>query len=306
MVDVNRDELAYKSEVKLTGYCNAKNDENNNLWVTMESPFLTKKITQKFPTLPGYTIPETRAIGDNEIEITSNGNYILGQNDEDPDDLEMDIDNNNNNNNNNNSKKLTLLKNQTRDNITSNFILGKININIPSPVYPEITFNTITQNDTYYTLSELTNDQSEYFSKNSKIKCQTNQTKIIIDELYSGTYNWANKMISSWKSTQTSVYLYQYQEMIYIHLDSKNKIWHIEWSSQNKGGYTKTFAANSYVAVGDYSNAFWLWFRNSAIPNVNLLSLYDPLPGAQYGEGTQSETLMELSTDYFDFAWPRT
>lgn len=132
MVDVNRDELAYKSEVKLTGYCNAKNDENNNLWVTMESPFLTKKITQKFPTLPGYTIPETRAIGDNEIEIKSNGNYILGQNDEDPDDLEMDIDNNNNNNN-NNSKKLTLLKNQTRDNITSNFILGKLNINIPSP-----------------------------------------------------------------------------------------------------------------------------------------------------------------------------
>jgi len=65
LVDVNRDELAYKSEVKLTGYCNAKNDENNNLWVTMESPFLTKKITQKFPTLPGYTIPETRAIGDN-------------------------------------------------------------------------------------------------------------------------------------------------------------------------------------------------------------------------------------------------
>jgi len=130
LVDVNRDELAYKSEVKLTGYCNAENDENNNLWVTMESPFLTKKITQKFPTLPGYTIPKTRAIGDNEIEITSNGNYILGQNDEDPDDLEMDIDNNNNNNN---SKKLTLLKNQTRDNITSNFILGKININIPSP-----------------------------------------------------------------------------------------------------------------------------------------------------------------------------
>lgn len=306
MVDVNRDELAYKSEVKLTGYCNAKNDKNNNLWVTMESPFLTKKITQKFPTLPGYTIPEiqTRAIGDNEIEITSNGNYILGQNDEDPDDLEMDIDNNNNNNN---SKKLTLLKNQTRDNITSNFILGKININIPSPtVYPEITFNTITQNDTTYTLSQLTNDQSEYFSKNSKIKCKT---KIIIDELYqdgggSGIYNWTDKMRGSWKSTQTSLYLYQYQEMIYIHLDSKNKIWHIEWSSQNKGGYTKTFAANSYVVLGNYSNGYWLWFRNSAIPNVNLLSLYDPLPGL--GEGSMSETLMELSTDYFDFAWPRT
>lgn len=100
----------------------------------MESPFLTKKITQKFPTLPGYTIPETptRAIGDNEIQITTNGNYILGQNDEDPDDLEMDLDNNNNNNN--NSKKLTLLKNQTRDEITPNYVLGKLNVNIQLPI----------------------------------------------------------------------------------------------------------------------------------------------------------------------------
>lgn len=131
VVSLDRDELAYKSEVKLTGYCNAENDQNNNLWVTMESPFLTKKITQKFPLLPGYSIPEnnTRAVGDNEIDITENGSYILGQNDEDLDDLEMNLDNNNSNSN--PQKSLNLSK--TRDTIDPTYTLGKFNVNVNPP-----------------------------------------------------------------------------------------------------------------------------------------------------------------------------
>lgn len=42
-------------------------------------------------------------------------------------------------------------------------------VDVPEHVYPEITFNTITNNNTTYTLSQLTNNQSEYFSKNSTI-----------------------------------------------------------------------------------------------------------------------------------------
>lgn len=143
VVDVNRDELAYKQQVSLTGYCTAENDANNNLWVTMESPFLTKKIKQKFPQLPGYVIPENRlrATGDTEIEITTNGTYILGQNDEDPDDLEMDEEIPTNSNQ---QRSLTLSKMGTRDTI-STFTLGKFNVNVPSP-----TINSPITSNGYY------------------------------------------------------------------------------------------------------------------------------------------------------------
>lgn len=116
----------------------------------MESPFLTKKIKQKFPQLPGYVIQENRlrATGDTEIEITTNGTYILGQNDEDPDDLEMDEEIPTNSNQ---QRSLTLSKTGTRD-TTSTFTLGKFNVNVPSINNANVDINNnnvITSNGNY-------------------------------------------------------------------------------------------------------------------------------------------------------------
>ena len=147
VVELDRDELAYKQQINLTGYCTAENDENNNLWVTMESPFLTKKIKQKFPQLPGYSIPEnqSRAVGDTEIEITSNGTYTLGQNDQDQDDLEIDEDNNLTSNQ---QQSLILSKTGTRDTIPT-FTLGTFTVNVPQTLVNNYTQSTITTNGTY-------------------------------------------------------------------------------------------------------------------------------------------------------------
>lgn len=144
VVDVDRDELAYQPEIKLDGYCNPQNDIDNNLWVTLESPYLTKKITQKFPLLPGYStqpINENgkRAIGENEINITSNGTYILGQNDQDPDDLEIDLSTKTEN-----LKTLTLSdendihKNTNTNTNVNTFTLGKFKIDINTSTVPVI------------------------------------------------------------------------------------------------------------------------------------------------------------------------
>jgi hypothetical protein len=58
--------------------------------------------------------------------------------------------------------------------------LGEINysVSIPTPVYPTVTFNTITNKNTTYTLSQLTSNQSEYFSKNSIIKTNISTLQI--------------------------------------------------------------------------------------------------------------------------------
>lgn len=116
----------------------------------MESPFLTKKIKQKFPQLPGYVIPENqlRATGDTEIEINSNGTYILGQNDQDPDDLEMDEELTSNPN-----QSLILSKTGTRD-TTPTFVLGKFNVNVPQSV--EFEQSNITNNG-YYLMNKNSN-----------------------------------------------------------------------------------------------------------------------------------------------------
>jgi hypothetical protein len=51
----------------------------------------------------------------------------------------------------------------------------KYSVNVPNPVYPTVTFNTITNNNTTYTLSQLTSNQSQYFNKNSTINVSTLQ-----------------------------------------------------------------------------------------------------------------------------------
>lgn len=56
-------------------------------------------------------------------------------------------------------------------------------VDVPEPVYPEVTFNTITVNNTYYTLSQLTNNQSNYFDKYSQIKCNISTEKPTIKYL---------------------------------------------------------------------------------------------------------------------------
>ena len=126
LVNLNRNLLAYQPVTTLDGYCNLDTDNLGNNWVTLRSPdYITATIMQKFPSLPGNITPSnsTKAVGDNLIEITSNGTYELGQNDADPDDLEMDLDNT--------VRDLTLVKSDSRDSVTT-WSLGKFIVNVPT------------------------------------------------------------------------------------------------------------------------------------------------------------------------------
>lgn len=286
MVDVGRDELAYKSEVKLTGYCNAENDENNNLWVTMESPFLTKKITQKFPTLPGYTIPETntRAIGNNEIEITTNGNYILGQNDEDPDDLEMDIDNTNNNNN---SKKLTLLKNQTRDDITSNYVLGKLNINIPSPtITSPITSNGYYKFDGNTLISGTEQDYNIYVST------PPISNKVVF---YSMNHNGDNYLFSTFSNTSSTISLPANSTTLLIYQRTTYYIFKVyKNTSSSSVSYSNADGTNYYyksLNTASNNRIIFIDLNNTRIFELNLVVIKD---------NYESIIFPRLFRDYFD------
>jgi hypothetical protein len=297
-VEVNRDELAYKQQVNLTGYCNAENDQQNNLWVTLESPFLTKKIRQKFPSLPGYVIQNNRAVGDNEISITSNGNYILGQNDQDPDDLEMDEEVTPNQN-----RSLILSKNEET---TPTFVLGKFNVNVPQTtinnytqptittngtytipngytgfnnftvsvtdyVFPTVTFNTISTNGTY-TLSQLTSDQSEYFSKNSTIKINIST----IRSYHKSKFQYS---IGSDDVLQTPTWGYGNSNITPINLGAKKAIYIFRnYLSPN---YFKIFEtvtddentdAKTNVSRGDY---YFIVDTNQTTDNVKLKLWYD-------------------------------
>lgn len=260
LVDVNRDELAYKSHVRLTGYCNAENDENNNLWVTMESPFLTKKITQKFPTLPGYTIPETptRAIGDNEIEITTNGTYILGQNDEDPDDLEMDEEIPTNSNQ---QRSLTLSKTGTRD-TTSTFTLGKFNINIPSPTIT----SPITSNG-YYKFNG--NTLIPGTNQDYNINVQVANNVVSINKITTGVNDDDISSSNGWtyysNSTNITISAYYYTD-ITITKNSTNNTYDINIISAASSNFSYSVPSKSWVfhRYGT-SDRVKLWNNNKMI-----------------------------------------
>lgn len=222
VVSLDRDELAYKSEVKLTGYCNAENDQNNNLWVTMESPFLTKKITQKFPLLPGYSIPEnnTRAVGDNEIDITENGSYILGQNDEDLDDLEINLDNNNSNSNPQRSLNLS----KTRDTIDPTYTLGKFNVNVNPPTIT----SPITSNG-YYKFDGNTLISGTNQDYNLNVQVSSTTPRIIINNISIDYLDTSyvmkiavNGRYSITDQTYSYLFLTLYNGYYYLHLILKN------------------------------------------------------------------------------------
>lgn len=246
VVTLNRDELAYKSEVKLTGYCNAENDQNNNLWVTMESPFLTKKITQKFPLLPGYGIPEnnTRAVGDNEIDITENGSYILGQNDEDLDDLEMNLDDNSNSNS-NPQRSLNLSK--TRDTIDPTYTLGKFNVNIDPPTIT----SPVTSNG-YYKFDGNTLNPGTSSDYNLNVSVTTNPKINFKYISISGSTNYVIKDLS----IATDIVLPGNSSAISIFYDISSQYYRINYNYNNKSSSVTKSSSYSryYIIINDYAS----------------------------------------------------
>lgn len=68
------------------------------------------------------------------------------------------------------SEGLVTVENLMTNSSTNQGITKESTLNFDLYV-PEVRFNTITNNNVDYTLSQLTQDQSDYFSKNSIIKC---------------------------------------------------------------------------------------------------------------------------------------
>lgn len=72
------------------------------------------------------------------------------------------------------SEGLVTVENLMTNSSTNQGITKESTLNFDLYV-PEVRFNTITNNNVDYTLSQLTQDQSDYFSKNSIIKCNISE-----------------------------------------------------------------------------------------------------------------------------------
>lgn len=83
------------------------------------------------------------------------------------------------------SEGLVTVENLMTDSSTNQGITKESTLNFDLYV-PKVTFNTITNNNVNYTLSQLTQDQSDYFSKDSIIKANITRSKkqISINNFY--------------------------------------------------------------------------------------------------------------------------
>lgn len=314
LVEVNRDELAYKQQVNLTGYCNAENDQQNNLWVTLESPFLTKKIRQKFPSLPGYVIENNRAVGDDEISITSNGDYILGQNDQDMDDLEMDKEVTTPNQN----RSLILSKNEET---TPTFVLGKFNVNVPQTLVNNYTQPTITTNGTYTIPNGYTgfnnftvNVPTPKITQISNYSITQNGTKTIpiptgydavnsisvnvnvnikfgINYFRFGSDSSTTKRKLTLNQTQNTVTIYNNQEIVTINPNYSSTSIVVSYLF-NSNQWTMTRNAGVYYFIGDYSSSNVIYFYDSN--NSFLFSFQDNNNGTEGTNLVLPKSLYEI------------
>lgn len=231
----------------------------------MESPFLTKKIKQKFPQLPGYVIPENqlRATGDTEIEINSNGTYILGQNDQDPDDLEMDEELTSNPN-----QSLILSKTGTRD-TTPTFVLGKFNVNVPQSLVNNYTQPTITTNGTYTIPNGYTgfNDISVNVQQQLKLSISKIQSQ------YNGTFA-NNDTNSDWQflSNSQSISVQKGYSVLTITKDYSKYSIYYRWSID--AAMNISFSANCWVFIKKVSYSSDINFYD--INNKLIFGIVDP------------------------------
>lgn len=164
---------------------------------------------------------------------------------------------------------LTLTQNQTTP-ITVNpsdynvdyFDQVKYTVNVTPPTYPTVTFNTITSNNTY-TLSQLTTDQSEYFSKNSTITANIN-TKPIVYKIKS---LGINKEVKSEVLVRNMVRVNSGNSMIYYGTDPT-----ITLSLNNSGIFYCIFNTSTFTTTAPYNLLYWNF---GSTDNDNYIAFYD-------------------------------
>lgn len=126
-------------------------------------------------------------------------------------------------------------------------------VDVPEPVYPEINFNTITTNNIQFSLSQLTSNQSEYFSKNSTIKCNITPTPITygINYFRFSTDGINTKRKLTKVNSNTNVQVYDGQELIRMGVDNNTgRIW-LNFIL-NSGPWTATVSAGDYYTCANF------------------------------------------------------
>lgn len=162
-------------------------------------------------------------------------------------------------------------------------------VDVPDPVYPEITFNTITQNDTNYTLSQLTNDQSEYFSRSSIIKC--NITTPIKQTIHYVRFSDSGSKYNLTKGVKGNTYpVYQGQEVVIV--NKENGQWRIRFYGNDLGNWTYYSTGNDYFIIGNYNTDRSVRFYNT--DDVKLFSIADQTGGNEVYSIYLPETLYEF------------
>ena len=143
-------------------------------------------------------------------------------------------------------------------------------VDVPEPVYPEITFNTITQNNSTYTLSQITNNQSEYFSRNSVINCNiTNPIKQTIR--YVG-FTESGSRINFTKGVSGNSYpVYAGQEVVTVNKEYGQ--WAVRFYGNDLGGWTYNCTGNDYIIIGNYNTDGTVRFYNTS--GVKLFTIID-------------------------------
>lgn len=183
----------------------------------------------------------------------------------------------------------SLMSNPTNNaGITKN---STVIVDVPDPVYPTITFNTITNNNTY-TLSQLTSNQSEYFDKDSSLNVNVKINLLISDfklvnennlmfSFNKQNINWSYSIGSSQGTYAALAYIYECQDFY--------KIGIIRVDDGGSFNFTRrSDAIGNYMYESTVSGSVTSGVIKIYCKNKSLLYLYD------YGNGTGDRVESEI------------
>lgn len=141
-------------------------------------------------------------------------------------------------------------------------------VDVPDPVYPTITFNTITNNNSTYTLSQLTNNQSDYFDKDSIINISVSTTFIYYRSKFK--YSRSDDVLHtpSWShATSNTTISLGAKRVCYIFRNENNTFKLLETLSDDENT-----GATVNVISGDY---YFLFSTNQTTERINVKLWYD-------------------------------
>lgn len=208
------------------------------------------------------------------------------------------------------SEGLVTVENLMKDSSTNQGITKESTLNFDLYV-PTVTFNTITNNNVNYTLSQLTQDQSDYFSKDSIIKANISEILPTCDlSKFRIRYNkniWtnggnlnqirANSSMSlitptwkKWNNLKNAIPMNAANNIVLLNkINGENNLWEFEIIDFGEDG-------TSFYLPGDVIECYYFYYKFNGIGRSQNFLTYET-------STTTIETLFKYGCDWGNGSW---